>query len=210
MTLKNKSLISSVRFFAVIGAVALSVSGCAETNASNTGNFNETHPIQVTREQVSITISLPESGNRLNSDDARRFKSFLRDYVQRGRTQVTVETVTPVEASAVLTANGFRAGELNFISDVTIPAPNAILSFTANSVIAPECGNWSDVDTFNPSNLPYDNFGCANRRNTGLSVADPGDLIQSQPISGGNSSRSDAAIGTYRSGTAGAAATTAQ
>ena len=210
MTLKNKSFISSVRFLAVIAAVAASVSGCAETtNTSDLGNYNETHPIQVTREQISITISLPESGGQLNSDDARRFKSFLRDYVQRGRTQVTVETVTPIEASAVLTANGFRAGELNFISDATIPAPNAILSFTANSAIVPECGNWSDSDTFNPSNLPYDNFGCASRRNMGLTVSDPGDLIQSQPVSGGSAPKSDAAIDAYRT-PAGAAATTAQ
>ncbi|MCK5166100.1 MAG: hypothetical protein KAQ66_02235, partial [Rhodospirillaceae bacterium] len=201
---------SSVRFLAVIAAVAASVSGCAETtNTSDLGNYNETHPIQVTREQISITISLPESGSQLNSDDARRFKSFLRDYVQRGRTQVTVETVTPIEASAVLTANGFRAGELNFISDATIPAPNAILSFTANSAIVPECGDWSDSDTFNPSNLPYDNFGCASRRNMGLTVSDPGDLIQSQPVSGGSAPKSDAAIDAYRT-PAGAPATTAQ
>ncbi|MCK4940232.1 MAG: hypothetical protein KAR80_08010 [Rhodospirillaceae bacterium] len=208
MTLKNKSFISSVRFLAVVGAVAASISGCAKTNVSDVGNITETHPIQVTREQISITISLPESGGQLSNDDARRFKSFLRDYVQRGRTQVTVETVTPIEASAVLTANGFRAGELNFISDVTIPAPNAILSFTANAAIVPECGDWSDNDSFNPSNLPYDNFGCANRRNTGLTVADPGDLIQSQPISGGGAARSDAAIGAYS--TPAATTTTAQ
>ncbi len=205
MTLKNKSLISSVRFLAVIAAVVASVSGCAETNISNTGNYHESHPIQVAREQVSIVISLPESGNQLNSDDARRFKSFLRDYVQRGRTQLTVETVTPIEASAVLTANGFNAGELNFISDATIPAPNAILSFTANAAIVPECGDWDDNSSFNPSNLPYDNFGCASRRNMGLTVTDPGDLIQSQPISGG-AAKSDAAIDAYR----GATTTTAQ
>ncbi|MCK5547225.1 MAG: hypothetical protein KAI27_07610 [Rhodospirillaceae bacterium] len=210
MTLKNKSFISSVRFLAVIAAVAASVSGCAETSISDTGNFNEAHPIQVTREQISITISLPESGTQLNSDDARRFKSFLRDYVGRGRTQVTVETVTPIEASAVLTANGFTAGELNFISDAAIPAPNAILSFTANAAIVPECGNWSNNDAFNPSNLPYDNFGCANRRNMGLTVSDPGDLIQSQPISGGSAPKSDAAIDAYRAPAGAATTTTAQ
>lgn len=200
MTLIKKSFSSSVRMVAVVGFVAAAISGCAQTNISDSGNYNETHPIQVTREQVSITITLPESGTQLSGDDARRFKTFIRDYVQRGRTQVTVETESIVDAMAVLGANGFRQGELNFISDATIPAPNAILSFTANAVIVPECGNWSDNDSFNPSNLPYNNFGCANRRNVGLSVADPGDLIQSQPVSGaGAASRSDAVIGAYKS-----------
>lgn len=198
MILNIESIISPVRFFAIMGALVLSVSGCAENKVSETGNINETYPLQVTREQVSITIALPASGTALNGDDERRFKMFLRDYAQRGRTQVTVETVTPDEANKVLSANGLRSAELNFITNTTTPAPNAILSFTANSVIVPECGkDWSDNTSFNPSNLPYDNFGCASRRNMGLTVADPGDLIQAQPISGGNAPASDAAIRTY-------------
>ncbi|MDH5489455.1 MAG: CpaD family pilus assembly protein [Rhodospirillaceae bacterium] len=207
MTLTNKTFISSVRFLAVIGVVAVSVAGCAENKISESGNYNETYPIQVAREQVSITISLPANGTALAREDERRFKMFLRDYVQRGRTQITVESVNPDHASNVLSANGIMPGEVNFISDSTTPAPNAILSFTANAAIVPECGlDWSDNTSFSPKNLPYDNYGCATRRNMGLTVSDPGDLIQSQPISGGSAPRSDAAIGTYNAPSAPAAA----
>ncbi|MDH5188537.1 MAG: CpaD family pilus assembly protein [Rhodospirillaceae bacterium] len=207
MTLTNKTFVSSIRFLAVVGAVAASLAGCAETKVSETGNVNETYPIQVTREQVSITISLPENGTALNREDGRRFKMFLRDYVQRGRTHITVESVSQEHAENVLSANGIMPGEMIFISDSATPAPNAILSFTANAAIVPECGlDWSDNTSFNPSNLPYDNYGCATRRNMGLTVTDPGDLIESQPISGGSAPRSDAAIRTYSAPAAPAAA----
>jgi len=132
--------------------------------------------------------------------DATRFKRFLRDYVQRGRTVVTVESAQPSLARDVLLGLGLRDGEIFIAPATTVKAPNALLSFTANKALSPECGDWSSAPTFVPDGKPHSNFGCSMQRNVGQMVADPGDFIQAQPSSGGNASRSDAGIFTHQSG----------
>jgi pilus biogenesis lipoprotein CpaD len=137
----------------------------------------------------------------LSPSDQRRFHIFLRDFIQRGRTAVTVESTLPHLAEAILLENGLHKNEIVLAPDTTIMAPNAVLSFTANKVIAPECGDWSSNSVFNPSNKPHSNFGCAYQRNIGSVVADPGDLIQSQPATGGAAERTDEKIRVHQSGT---------
>ncbi|MCK5444843.1 MAG: hypothetical protein KAI73_04420 [Rhodospirillaceae bacterium] len=201
MTLMQKNKISkSVRAFVLTAIAVSALSACAAPATEAPESYNETYPIKISREQVSITIALPESGVSLIAEDARRFKGFLRDYVQRGRSQVIIETALPAVAQSVLVANGFRAGELNFIDSANISAPNAILSFTANTAQVPDCGDWSESTAFNPENAPLKNFGCANRRNIGLIVSDPGDMIQSQPMSGGSAARRDAKMDLFNAG----------
>lgn len=205
----QKNISRKTRAFVMMAVAAVSLTACASENSAERTNYLETHPIKVAREQVSITIALPEENRNLNAEDARRFKGFLRDYVQRGRTQVNVETALPGVARSVLTANGFKTEELLFIDSATVPAPNVILSFTANKALVPQCGDFSENMAFNPENMHSKNFGCATRRNLGLIVADPGDLIQSQPQSSGSAARSDITIDSYKAGTAPAAAAAA-
>lgn len=189
-----------------LGLVAGLVSGCASSSTSSVQStegydYRQTHPIQVTRQQVSISIKLPEQGLDLSPSDQRRFKAFLRDFVQRGRTLVTVESTLPSLAKAILVKNGLRANEITLISKTTLQAPNAVLSFAANKVIVPECGDWSSDPTFRPSNKPHSNYGCATQRNIGSVISDPGDLMQANPATGGAAGRTDAAIFSHQSGT---------
>lgn len=187
------------------GLVATSVVACAQqhvqtTSAPQKHDYRQTHKIKVTSEQVSISITVPFEGTSLHSADAGRFKMFLRDYVQRGRTMVTVESTQPARVREILAANGLRDGEIFLTADTTIKAPNAVLSFTASKVISPECGDWSGPTVGDPDNGPHSNFGCSYQRNTGQMVSDPGDFLQAQPAGGGNASRSDASIFTHQSG----------
>ncbi|HEY9164501.1 MAG TPA: CpaD family pilus assembly lipoprotein, partial [Magnetovibrio sp.] len=62
------------------------------------------------------------------------------------------------------------------------------------------CGNWQENQAFNPTNNPQPDFGCSNRRNLGLTVADPGDLIDAQPMSGRGAARRDKALDSYNAG----------
>jgi len=75
-----------------------------------------------------------------------------------------------------------------------------MLTFTANVAQVPTCGDWSENVAFNPTNNPYPDFGCSNRRNLGLTVADPGDLIDAQPMTGTGAARRDTVLDSYNSG----------
>jgi len=188
------------------GLITGLVSGCssdAPTPPVTEGHdYRQTHKIQVTSEQVSLSIVLPDQGLDLSPSDQRRFHIFLRDFVQRGRSAVTVESTLPHVAEAILMQNGLHQNEIVLAPDTTILAPNAVLSFTANKVVAPECGDWSSNSVFNPSNKPHSNFGCAYQRNIGSVVADPGDLIQAQPATGGAAARTDEMMRIHQSGAA--------
>ncbi|HEY9079926.1 CpaD family pilus assembly lipoprotein [Magnetovibrio sp.] len=191
---------SPISRLVLAGFVAAALSGCADQPKPEGHDFRQNHKVQVTNEQVSISIALPQSGTELSPADASRFKRFLRDYVQRGRTAVTVETVQPTVARDVLLSLGLRDNEIFLAPAATVKAPNALLSFTANKAISPECGDWSSSPSLIWDNKPHSNFGCSIQRNTSKMVADPGDFIQAKPTAGGSASRTDADIFTHQSG----------
>ncbi|MBL4748958.1 MAG: hypothetical protein JKY17_09575 [Magnetovibrio sp.] len=197
MTLDFKTFKTAVGQILFVGVIASLTAGCAskvQNPPPKRADYRQNHKIQVTREHISVSIALPDHGFELSPSDQRRFRVFLRDFVQRGRSSVVVESALPTLAQAILVKNGFRENEIIFAPSTTIPAPNAVLSFTANKVVAPECGDWTSSNTFNPLNQPHPNFGCSLQRNIGKVVADPGDFIQQQPAFGGAATRSDQAI----------------
>lgn len=188
-------------------ALVLALGACTSNIGANDytpHDINANHPIEVARESVSIVVAVPTGGTLApaSPDDARRLKTFIRDYVQRGRTAITVETQMADNTRRFLEAQGLRSHEIQIVSDTTLKAPNAALSFTANVAKVPECGDFSRPSTFDPNNRPHSNFGCSMRRNMGLSVADPGDLIDSQPAGGHPAAPRDSAVDTYRAGPA--------
>lgn len=201
MTFNNST--SALIKAAFVACMMTTVAACGSTTSTEPPASSDprlAHPIQVTREQVSVTIDLPAAGLALAPEDSRRLTAFIRDFVERGRTAVTVESQLSMLARDVLLANGLRGGEVILAPDTTIKAPGALLTFTANVAQVPTCGDWSDSYTFQPSNQPSKDFGCSNRRNTGLTVADPGDLIESQPMSGKGAARRDTVLDNYNSG----------
>jgi len=191
---------SKLRRFLLLGLTGLTLAACELPPQPENLDYRINHKIKVASEQVAISITVPFEGNELSPTDAAKFKRFLRDYVQRSRTAVTVESKLPERTREVLTDLGLHDGELFIVTDTTVKAPNAVLSFTANKVISPECGDWSSSPSFNPSNGPHSNFGCATQRNISQTVADPGDFIKAAPAEGGNASRTDTGIFTHQSG----------
>ncbi len=190
------------------GLTAIALAGCAATQDAKPPSgtdYRQNHPIKVMREQLTLSIAMSDEGPnkalRLSADDARRLKAYINIFVRRGRSAVMVESAQPKRVRDILIASGLRKSEIILLADTTVAAPNTILTFTANKVVAPECGNWSSQSSFNPTNKPHSNFGCAYQRNLGLIVSDPGDFIQAQPSSGGVAERSDESIRSLKSGT---------
>lgn len=188
---------------ALVACAMSALSACAAQNVQDDPKRYDPrtqHPIQVAREQVSVTIDLPAQGGALSPDDARRMRGFIRDFVMRGRSAVMVESQMGDYAKQVLMAQGLRANEIVLVPDTTIRVPSAMMTFTANVAKVPTCGDWSESMTFNMSNNPSPDFGCSSRRNLSLTVADPGDLIDAQPVSGHGAARRDSVLDTYNSG----------
>lgn len=193
-----------IRRLVLAGLTAIALAGCAAakgTSKLTTGyDYRQNHPIKVMRERLSLSITLPAKGLNLSPGDSRRIRAYINTFVRRGRSAVTVESAQPKRVRAILMANGLHKSEIILLPNTTVAAPNAILNFTANKVVAPECGNWTSPSSFDPMNKPQSNFGCAYQRDIGLVVSDPGDFIQAQPSSGGAASRSDESIRTFNSG----------
>lgn len=200
MTRDYKTLKTTVSRMIFVGFVASTITGCALPPKPEKADYRQNHKIQVAREQVSVSVVLPQHGLHLAPGDMRRFRSFLRDFVQRGRTVVTVESTAPQLARDILLANGLRENEIIIAPGATVAAPNVVLSFTASKVVVPECGDWTSGPSFNMSNGPHSNFGCSVQRNVGQVVADPGDFIQQQPATGGAATRTDEGIRVHQSG----------
>lgn len=186
----------------LVTCAVITMAGCGSrlTNAPERIDPRVQHPIQVAREQVSVTIDLPFEGTALSPENMRRLQGFIRSFANRGRTSITVESQMNERAREILLVNGLRANEIILVPETTIKAPSAIMTFTASVAKVPTCGNWSENMAFNPTNNPSPDFGCSTRRNLGLTVADPGDMIESQPLSGHGAARRDTAIDSYNSG----------
>lgn len=187
--------------FALLGLVAALVSACASQPKPEGHDILQNHSIKVASEQVSIAIALPQSGLALAPGDANRFHRFLREYVSRGRTVITIESAQPSLARDLVLSQGLRDTEIYMAPSTTVQAPNAVLTFTANKAVSPECGDWSSSSVGGFDNAPHSNFGCATQRNIGQMVVDPGDFIQAKPAEGKNAARTDADIFKQEAGT---------
>ena len=131
-------------------------------------------PYKVSTETKSMTVELTKPAPGLTQ--------FVNDYLNRGKGAFLVNVTSAGQGSA--SAAGLRSSEV--IVRHQVGAPNnamAALSYSANVVVLPECGDYSTPSSFNFGNKRHPNHGCATRRNLGLAVADPGDLVRAQPMS---------------------------
>ena len=197
------SIAKGLHRFTLLTVCALAVTACTYgPEAGKGGDYRQNHNLKVGSEPVALTIALPNAGGRLNPADSAKFHEFLRTFVARSATAVTVETTQPDVARQILLQNGLREGEFIVVESDVVKAPNAVMSFTAAKIITPECGDWSSQSGFTGSNKLHSNYGCSIQRNLGHMVDNPNRLITSSPRNGGNASRTDAGIFTHQAGTA--------
>lgn len=191
---------------------SLALTACETPPAAD---YRDAYALTVGTEAVSMSISLPFGKEEVSAEDADNIERFVNDYVNRGNGQVTLETgVDKGEGSAVaarvqrvqtaLMKAGLQTNEIRFKTNSSRVAEygDVILSFSANTVKVPECGDWTSASSANWSNRPSSNFGCSIQRNLGLTVADPGDLKKAKPESGTSSNRINKVITSHGSGAA--------
>lgn len=213
----NKPARSRARQVFLSMAVVLILAGCQ--SPPGVGDPRDEHPLKVVDETVSVSIGDRVGGGPLLPLEQVAFDRFVHTYVLRGKGVVAMQSFgdgesehaaryqrayellrrAGVDAGHVFVAPGKPAGE---------GRGRVVLSFLANAVKVPECGDWSSTATNDWSNRRHANFGCAYQRNLGLTIANPGDLNSAQPLSPYEGPRGSTVIGIIRSGGGGSTTTT--
>lgn len=75
-----------------------------------------------------------------------------------------------------------------------------VVSYEAAVALVPECGDWSDGSSLNPSRAPERDFGCSYYRNIGLMLSDPEDLYEGAPLPPLQAPRPAGVVEAYREG----------
>ena len=171
----------------VLGLICIAavLTGCDTTKHPEDPNV--AFPLKVSTEMKSMTVDLTKSSAGL--------PAFVDDYLRRGKGAFLVNLTSGGEGSAsaaqrsnqvtdLLAGAGLRATEVIIRHQSGAPG-NAMaqLSYAANTVELPECGEFSASSSYNPSNKRHPDFGCATRRNLGRMVSNPGDLATARTMS---------------------------
>lgn len=181
----------------------LALGACQEPKRAS--DYRDAFPLTVAKETVSLSVTAPSGSRGLTGQEALNFERFVRDYHNRGRQALTVQASTGKRGRdgadrlrSLLRTAGVADRE---ISIVGAGSGNTVrLSFNAYKVKVPECGLFTTKTTPNWTNRRHANYGCATRRNLGLMVEDPGDLLKAKTTSPGSGARAAGVITGYRAG----------
>lgn len=195
--------------------VSLVLAACQEPK--RLPDYRDAYPLAVSKETVSLSVTAPSGKRGLTSQDALDFDYFVRDYHNRGRRALIINAPAGKRGRSgaekmrdLLMNAGIPEREISLIG--TGSGNAIILSFNAYKVDVPECGNFTTKTTPNWTNRRHANYGCATRRNLGLMVRDPGDLIKAQPMTDAGAGRAAGVVSGLGSGggSGGEAATAAE
>jgi len=198
-------------------AFTLVLAACEAPKSS--ADYRDDFPLTVGVETVTLPLVIPFSSKEFPAQEGDRLKSFVNDFINRGNGRITIETGSERDGGSLvssrihqvqkaLTNAGVSYREITFKTNSPLITGygNVTLSFLANTVDVPECGDWSTSASYNWTNRRHYNYGCAIQRNIGLMVADPGDLKRPKPVSGKSAYRVNGVITHHRTGTATGAA----
>ena len=77
----------------------------------------------------------------------------------------------------------------------------AVSVFVGRHIVTPpDCPNWGKPAGIDSANRTASNLGCATTRNLGLMLADPGDLVRTNPLAPADGEAAATSIQRYRAG----------
>ena len=190
----------------IFAAALALLAGCRDTSKLPDPRIE--HPLTASPKTFSLAMPAMEPGKTLDSSDRLRLRTFARDYLRRGRSPLEImrpgeegEVVDGVSAlQRELEAEGIGR-ELMVVTPVDASDKTMlVLSYRGYEANLPDCPDWSSQSSFNPSNYPHSNFGCAVHRNIGIMLSDPGDLAAPRVLDRMPGQESDRVIGLFRKG----------
>lgn len=185
--------LSSTLRTALYAALALTLAACETPPPSPP--VAERYPVKVEIRTFQAAVPL---GTR-----AALPTDFVTEYHRRGRGPVLLSAPPTSEGMAMARRLQHWLQDQAIEADIlTSPRQGSAVeaSFPAAVAAVPECGDWSDGDSYNPNRMKPLNFGCAYQRNIGLMLSDPGDLDRTAPLGRARAPRQVDIVEKYRGG----------
>jgi pilus assembly protein CpaD len=206
----------------LVSLVALTLSACTgreEAGAHVAGwslvDASQRHPILVSQQPATLSIRVASGAHGLSASQAAQLSDFLARYRSKdsgnSKLVIGVPTGSPNESAAMRAVANMREmiREFGFSESTVSMAPYAggrdpsapiRLAYLRYVAEAPECGFWPTNLAYDPRNLPYPNFGCAQQHNLAAQVANPADLLGPRTTAPADAERRAVVIDRYRQG----------
>jgi pilus assembly protein CpaD len=198
---------------------ALAAGSCAAPFNDGAGLVEDpvvNHPIQVEPSYRSLKLSFSAPNAGLMPDDSQHFDAFVADFIQHGNGSISITVPSGRDASATISYFGERMASAGVPRDRILVGTRDVggdarveLGYISYQASTAPCGDWSASITYTASNHPTANFGCAVQHNIAAQVADPRDLMASQPLASGDAARRAVVYDNYKNGKPTAATKTA-
>jgi pilus assembly protein CpaD len=169
---------------------------------------SETFPLGVESQTLTFEVAGDGRGGLLPAE-ALRLDRFVDEYAVNGQGTLVVSTPLAhgvqgdrlaIAIAEHALARGLARPEVGIAETGENGGP-VVVSFERYLVRLPDCAGWNVEPSYNPSNSPHINFGCATQRNLGMMVANPADLIAPAGQGGVlDTIRSDLVVQNYRKG----------
>lgn len=204
MNQKAMNYVRVASLFAVLAA-----GSCAAPMNGSDGLVDDpvaNHPISVAPSfhTLKVSFSAPDAG--LMPEDSQRFDAFVADFVQHGNGSISISVPPGSDSRIAIAYFGERLASagvprdrilVGMRGDTNGKVEIGYISYLAST--AP-CGDFSSNLAYTASNRVSANFGCAVQHNIAAQVADPRDLVQPQPMSGGDAVRRATVYDNYKNG----------
>lgn len=175
-------------------------------------NVLDLHRANVEKSEARLVIM--GSGDALTNEESDNLVRFVKDYVKLGHSNISISypqyTANASQYSGLLReiqkqlyVAGVDYSKIDFKSyEVNGSAAQPItLSFTRYIADEVKCKSWTELNPQKTaSNLPTENFGCANNANIAAMIVDPGDLIGVREDAPTSATREQVGVELYKTG----------
>jgi pilus assembly protein CpaD len=190
---------------------ALAAGSCATPYNTNDGPMEDpvvNHPIVVEPSYHSLKLAFSAPNAGLMPDDSQHFDDFVADFIQRGNGSISITVPSGRDSSATITYFGERMASAGVPRDRILVGTRDVaggdtrveLGYISYRASTAPCGDWSASVTETAANHVMANFGCAVQHNIAAQVADPRDLMGSQPLASGDAARRAVVYDNYKNG----------
>ena len=208
----------------LLGAAALGLllGGCgpdrAVTGSLYPHDHQERHPIVLA--DAPRTLDVFATGTRLSPRQRDDLHAFALEFRRHGRSALAVQMPSGASGSALalhtldqvraamadagvspsqLIVSSYAAGDPRLASPIRLSFGRMQAKVAGRCGLFPQDLGGSDP-SFNASNAPYWNLGCASQANLANQVADPVDLVRGRTETNGDTLRRSKVVQDYRDG----------
>ena len=206
----------------LVSLVALALFGCRSREETGTHvagwalvDASQRHPILVSQKPATLSIRVAGGAHGLSPSQAAQVSDFLARYRNQdsgnSKLVIAVPSGSPNESAAMRAVGNMREMIREFgFSDSTVsmvpygggrdPSAPIRLAYLRYVAEGPQCGQWPTNLAYEPRNLPYPNFGCAQQHNLAAQIVNPADLLGPRTTAPADAERRTVVIDKYRQG----------